>query len=504
MFEWTRLQLYTICFVQGHKQDYVSGEISVPKFHCPRCRDHYYGLTPYPCDEELARLIREGLWRTGEATSPDKSIRRGMMRTSLSETNIQKNKKSNSSKDMESSSKIKLPPLNTNNSNMTSSHDAIHGNKDGSISATGGHNKKRTKKISFALDNDYGGASPSTSEASLTSRDDGSNIGRKRRIGDDRKKGSLGANKGSLTGLNDTSDAGSNSSLDRYRMAGHQKKSDNQSSTSKLIDSQTKDGGHSESLSASGSNKDATSTRNVASGLDDETGNTKGKGLGGTNTDASRNSSTMLIDEATMTDSAADCSNGAGTGSSSRNTANGSGSTRDDGNASAGSKYGNKSSEATDSGNRKKCNVVNCQNNSNSFNKSSAADDDGSSKKKAPPGYMRAASPSQSEWADPTHAKKWINNVAPPHPTFRYNNDNTDDYDDEFSGQVFKPRGWHLQKRSTAKPEPKDDPLLLPVGPKFTRAFTFSYMPGSGGGTKASGSNSAAGGSKKLSRKKTS
>ena len=474
----------------------MSGEITVPKFHCPRCRDHYYGLTPYPCDEELARLIREGLWRTGETTSPDKSIRRGMMRASLSETNIQKNRKSNSGKDMESSSKFRLPPLNTNNSNMTSSHDAIQGNKDGSA---GSHNKKRTKKISFALDNDNGGTSPSTSEASLTGHDDGSNSkGRKRRIGDESKKGSLVSNKGSLNSLNDTS---SNSSLDRYRMAGHQKKSDNQSSTSKLIDSQTgvlKDRGNSgASLSGSGSNKDVTTTSN-ASELDGETSNAKGKGSGGINTDRIRSSNTdgssttMLIDQASMTDFTD--SNG-GTGPSSRNggTTNGSGSACNDGNASMGSKYGNKLSEATDSGSSKKCNVMNCQNNTNS-NKSSAADD--GSKKKAPPGYMRAASPSQSEWGDPTHAKKWINNVAPPHPTFRYNNDN-DDYEDEFSSQVFNPRGWRHQQKKPSKPESMDDPLLLPIGPRFTRAFTFSYMPGS------SGSNSAAGGSKKSSRKKT-
>ena len=493
--------------LQGHKQDYVSGEVAVPKFHCPRCRDHYYGLTPYPCDEELARLMREGLWRTGETPSPDKSIRRGMMRASLSETNIQKNRKSNSSKDMESSSKIKLPPLDTNNSNMTSSHDAIKGNRDGSTTA-GGHNKKRTKKISFALDSDCSGASPSTSEASLT---DGSNSkGRKRRIGDDSKKGSLGSNKSSLTSLNDTNNAGgSNSSLDRYRMAGHQKKSDNQSSTSKLISSQTdvagilKDRGHGGqgSLSASASNKEAGGGGKTSNG---DSVNAKGKGSGGTdfdtrtrsNTDAAT-STTMLIDEASMTDLAD--SNAGGTGSSSRNgntlsTTNESGSANNDGNT-VGSKYGNKSSEATDSGSSKKCNVVNCQNNTN-FKSSAAAD--GNNKKKAPPGYMRAASPSQNEWGDPTHAKKWINNAAPPHPTFRYNNDN-DNYDDEFSGQTFNPRGW-LQQKKPSKSEP-DDPLFLPIGPKFTRAFTFSYMPGSGT-TKASGSNSAAGGSKKSSRKK--
>ncbi len=40
--------------------------MAIPEFHCPRCRDHWYGLTTYPCDEELARLIREGLWYTGK------------------------------------------------------------------------------------------------------------------------------------------------------------------------------------------------------------------------------------------------------------------------------------------------------------------------------------------------------------------------------------------------------------------------------------------------------
>ena len=40
--------------------------MGIPKFHCPRCRDHWYGVTPFPCDEELTRLIREGLWYTGK------------------------------------------------------------------------------------------------------------------------------------------------------------------------------------------------------------------------------------------------------------------------------------------------------------------------------------------------------------------------------------------------------------------------------------------------------
>ena len=473
----------------------------MPKFHCPRCRDHYYGLTPYPCDEELSRLIREGLWRTGEGVaSPDKSIRRGMMRASLSETNVQKNRKS--SKEFSSSSKVKLPPLNANNSNMTSSNVTNQGNTDGSTS-TSNRSKNRSKKISFALDNDSG-ASPSSSKTSLSGHgQDGSsdNKGRKRRIGDESKRGNLGPNKGSVTSLNDTDNAGSNSSLDKYRIAGRQKKSDNQSSTSKLIDSQTDAGvgDKGKGYNNGGNFSSAISFNNKNNSLGDETGHSTAKGLGtdastGLNTDGS--STTMLIDQGTMTSS----DNTADTGMGNNNNTHGSGSSAGDDNVNVvtsggnAGKYGNKSSGSTD-GSGKNCNVVNCQNKTNS--KANAADSSGKKAQKAPPGYMRAASPSQSDWGDPTHAKKWINSVAPPHPTFRYNNDNDND-DDDFSSQVFNPRSWRQQKKPSKLDA--DDPLFLPVGPTFTRAFTFSYMPSSSAGTKASGSSRNGG---KKSRKKT-
>ena len=47
-----------IHYIQGQKRDWNAGGVGT-KFHCPRCRDHWYGITPFPCDEELARLIRE-------------------------------------------------------------------------------------------------------------------------------------------------------------------------------------------------------------------------------------------------------------------------------------------------------------------------------------------------------------------------------------------------------------------------------------------------------------
>lgn len=52
--------------LQVQHMDWTAGEVAIPEFHCQRCRDHWYGLTHYPCDEELARLIRQGLWNTGQ------------------------------------------------------------------------------------------------------------------------------------------------------------------------------------------------------------------------------------------------------------------------------------------------------------------------------------------------------------------------------------------------------------------------------------------------------
>ena len=55
------------------KHDWVSGEVNIPKFHCPRCRDHWYKFSSLPCDEELARLIKEGLWYTGNKPKGDRN-----------------------------------------------------------------------------------------------------------------------------------------------------------------------------------------------------------------------------------------------------------------------------------------------------------------------------------------------------------------------------------------------------------------------------------------------
>jgi len=460
--------------LQGQNKDWVSGEVSVPKFHCPRCRDHYYGLTPFPCDEELARLIREGLWHTGEtATSPDKGIRHGMMRASLSSSDTHRNRKS-SEGDLRTSSKLKLPPLDTNTSSLLQ-----NSSQDNSNTTT----NKRKKKISFALDNLGADGSPSVSEIDLNKG--GNSGGRKRRIGDESRKGSA------------ASDGASNSSLDRYGLgAGAQKKSDNQSSTSKLLGSQTQLGGD---LLGKGTDSNLTGK---TSGDNRSRKNSKGTGTGDSLGGITSHTNGMVNQrgEKESTDdgnslkrglgdtmsgigtTAGNFSDYAGTDGTSRNFSDKNGSTGKGGYSTGetteigGTTSKNRSNTSRDG---KDCDVANCENKANSKLSSSShsRDSGGNAKKshKAPPGYMRAASPSQSDWGDPTHAKKWINNVAPkPTSHFKYNTDDHDD-DDEFSSHT---RGsWRNRLKKPPKSEEPDDSLLLPMGPSLTRAFTFSYVP---------------------------
>ena len=459
--------------MQGQNKDWVPGEITVPKFHCPRCRDHYYGLTPFPCDEELARLIREGLWHTGEGmTSPDRSIRHGMMKASLSSTDTQRYRK-NSEGDHQSSSKIKLPPLDTSKSSH--SQNFSQDNLNTSNTTT---NKKK-KRISFALDNLGTDGSPSASETDLNKSRNSS--GRKRKGSDH------------LTVLDANA---SNSSLDKYGLvAGAQKKSDNQSSTSKLLGSQAQLGDPLSDASKAGSDKgqykgkaNSKNTGDILGGTNSHTndvtnqrggkestsltdgGNSSKKGLGSTISDSTDvgSVSTGNSSDSAAADSVNHNSNG-------KNGATGRGGSSTGDNTGAGGITS--SNQSNVSGDGKDYNVTS-KGNSKSIVGSNSRDNINSNAKrshKAPPGYMRAASPSQSDWGDPTHAKKWINNVAPkPTSQFKYNTDD-DDYDDEFSSMT---RGsWRNRLRKPPKSEEPDDSLLLPLGPSLTRAFTFSYMP---------------------------
>ena len=139
-------------FLQVSKPDYISGDVGLPKFHCPRCRDHWYGITPFPCDEELARLIREGLWYTGKG-EPGEAVRRSKeprFRTRPGSSSI-KREHSNSGS---STSLTKLAASGGRFAKKSENSKGLLGSNDG---------KEKKKRITFKLDfEDSGSSGPSS------------------------------------------------------------------------------------------------------------------------------------------------------------------------------------------------------------------------------------------------------------------------------------------------------------------------------------------------------
>ncbi len=120
--------------------------MAIPQFHCPRCRDHWYGLTAYPCDEELARLIREGLWYTGKG---DPANAGSGKRRSARNRNLHSAKKefgSLSSESLTAANKRRGKKMEE----VSSSRDPFSIGEDSIDGAKG----KRKKRITFKLDDD--------------------------------------------------------------------------------------------------------------------------------------------------------------------------------------------------------------------------------------------------------------------------------------------------------------------------------------------------------------
>ncbi len=129
---------------QASRRDWVSGDVDVPKFHCPRCRDHWYGYSSVPCDEELARLIREGLWYTGNKEKhAQASYKPGMFATGES----QATSKEAVGVSGGTSQKGKLPRLKSSYKKTGSS-----GHGDWQWNRDDGDAKKKKKRITFKLD----------------------------------------------------------------------------------------------------------------------------------------------------------------------------------------------------------------------------------------------------------------------------------------------------------------------------------------------------------------
>lgn len=122
--------------MQVQHVDWTAGEIAIPEFHCPRCRDHWYGLTHYPCDEELARLIRQGLWATGQGPV-DRDLLLGG-RGSLAARDRRHIRKEGGGGD-----KLNLPPI----VDRTDSSSSL----DGSQSGGGRSDGKKGRHITFNM-----------------------------------------------------------------------------------------------------------------------------------------------------------------------------------------------------------------------------------------------------------------------------------------------------------------------------------------------------------------
>lgn len=119
----------------------MSGEVDIPKFHCPRCRDHWYGYSSVPCDEELARLIREGLWHTGNKEKKVQgSYKPGMFVPGHTQTDTGDTAGSTSS-----TPRGKLPRLKSGYKKNTPAGNGDWQNKQG-------EGDKRKRRITFKLD----------------------------------------------------------------------------------------------------------------------------------------------------------------------------------------------------------------------------------------------------------------------------------------------------------------------------------------------------------------
>jgi len=116
----------------------------VPKFHCPRCRDHWYGYSSVPCDEELARLIKEGLWYTGNKDKmPQGTYKQGMFVPGDYKASDAGEKASTKGL----TQKGKLPRLKSSYKKSGSS-----GTQESQWNREGSDKSKRKKKITFKLE----------------------------------------------------------------------------------------------------------------------------------------------------------------------------------------------------------------------------------------------------------------------------------------------------------------------------------------------------------------
>ena len=470
--------------MQGHKQDWVSGVLAIPDFHCPRCRDHWYGLSAFPCDEELARLIREGKWYIGKENG------KGERETST--TNRERNKED---KEMTSGSSdsINLPGIQKRKGTGFQINKSEH--HIDFVTPEAREKKKKKNRISFKLDNEDGNFGNNSSNTSLEGGDE-----RRGRYGQ-KNKDSNGLSRGDTQSNNggddegakrngDTSaydvNSGSSATLlsrvdgdsDSKRLAANERNGSESTDTGGgggLGRKKRKVGGN-------GSSTDLDGGLHGFGGSDGNNSKSSGKrdkdnddGLGGKN----RSKLSTGEDGRDQWGLEGNRNDGENNGDQTRGRDNERNGVNNDGD-----KDGDGRVDGREGGGRGRKNGRQGDSLTSSQRGSRSSLHGGGSQHWASgrdekerelikgKGYMRASSPSQSEWGDPTHARTWASNTA---SSSRVSLASSTSHRHKDSKRDEKEREISLPPIINRKKENPFGSLSFMEGFELTRAFTFSY-----------------------------
>ena len=442
----------------------------VPEFHCPRCRDHWYGLSAFPCDEELARLIREGLWHTGREGTKVLDKRTDSAR-----------------------GRNRRGGQGSTTSLEVGSHDGLHSTRKGGFEIKkSDHNidfidpnsiaSKRKKRISFAID----GKERDGSSTNLMGVGDDSKDGRGRHKDSDTSSGQ-GKHVGDLV-LED---------IDEGTLDGARKNTDsssasdvNSGSSATLLHGRDNNEGTTEEDGTSGAlNRNSSGLVGGWGEADHMKGRRRGKGdgedddddidgdtLGDRGHNHGNNGGRNLGDQGNSRDRNHDNNKGAGNDEKSLLHADNS-TGRLEGHNSTGNESNDAGAEREDDGKWRNRRRTGSQTSSRFGSRtsldgkkggqrgrdSSRGDNDDIIRGK---GHMRAATLSQSEWGEPTHALRWASNTASSsRVSLAPSGGNRDDTSDPLV---------HLPPIHRKMENPFASSSLLGAI-ELTQAFTFSY-----------------------------
>lgn len=393
--------------MQGLKRDWNAGEVGIPKFHCPRCRDHWYGITPFPCDEELARLIREGLWYTGKGdtgkintrttpgeqgirgkggsssslnresdSSPQRTQRHTSLKVKTSENNSSETGIKEAKKNKKKRITFKLDERDeTESSLLNNKYDQGFNSDVSSVAANHGLGRER----------DENGKSPSNSNFS---NENGSNLPNSSHLSTSTGKdeNGLSSDEGFLVG------SGSNTSLTRGQRRKGKGNNSGVSSTDMTKEASEEDSNRSSKGGRIGK-------RGSGIGLSDEAGMGLANALAG-----NRDHRRPLSGSSQAKDVHGDhnvTNGGAGVTSST----DGNGTCTDD-------KDGLRDSDEKQFGCRESLQHASQSSIASNQSKKAEVGPDYGRKVRKPGGYMRAASPTGSEWGDPAHARPYASSTT--------------------------------------------------------------------------------------------